>query len=60
MYAIPTDAEIIFSIVALILGLLFLFVFLPILHNHILNQEAKRMLPHYDYEEYHDDMEDWG
>lgn len=60
MNTIPTDAEIIFWVVALIIGLILLFVVLPILHNHIQNQEAKRMLSHYDYEEYHDDMEDWG
>lgn len=54
----PTNAELIFWIVALVLGLVFMFIVLPLLNNHMQNQEAKRMLSHYDYTEYHDDMED--
>jgi hypothetical protein len=57
MNTIPTDAELIFWIVLLVIAVLFLLA-LPIIRNAMENSEAKRMLSHYDYEEYHDDMED--
>lgn len=57
MNTIPTDAELIGWIVLLVIAVLF-FLALPIIHNIMENNEAKRMLSHYDYEEYHDDMED--
>jgi len=51
-----TDAELIFWIVAGVLAILF-FLAIPFIDNYMKNEEAKRVFAHYNFEEYHDDME---
>lgn len=60
MYNAPTDAELIFWIIAAVLAFAFMFIITPLANNYIANKDARRMLRQDDYIEYHDDMEDWG
>ena len=55
----PTDAELTFWIVALVLALVFMFIVLPLWGRYQEKKEHDRMFSHYRYTEYHDDMEDW-
>ena len=55
----PTDAELAFWIVALVLALVFMFIVLPLWGRYQEKKEHDRMFSHYRYTEYHDDMEDW-
>lgn len=55
----PTNAELIFWIVVAVLGLVFMFIVLPLLSRYQEKKEHDRMFSHYHYTEYHDDMEDW-
>ena len=53
-----TDAELAFWCVCGALALLF-FLSMPLIGRYLDNKEAKSIFPHKDFEEYHDDMEDW-
>lgn len=55
----PTDAELTFWIVALVLALVFMFIILPLWGRYQEKKEHDRMFSHCRYTEYHDDMEDW-
>lgn len=56
MNAIPTNEEVTFWIVLLV-AVVALFVAIPII-NRVM--EYKSNQEKYGYDEYHDDMEDWG
>lgn len=53
-----SDAELIFWCVCGVLALLF-FLSMPLIGRYLDDNEAKSILPHKGFEEYHDDMEDW-
>ena len=57
MNTIPTDAELYGWLVLLVIAILGIIAFFIIARIAEYN-EARRMLSHYDYTEYHDDMED--
>lgn len=52
------DAELIFWCVCGVLCVLFVCA-LPFINNYVENKRVERMFAHYDFTEYHDDMEDW-
>ncbi len=58
MNTIPTNAELIWWLVWGAIAVLTLCA-LPFINNYLENQRAAQMLSHYDYTEYHDDMEDY-
>ena len=53
-----SDAELIFWCVCGVLALLFI-LSMPLIGRYLDDNEAKSILPHKGFEEYHDDMEDW-
>lgn len=56
MNAIPTNAEVTFWVILLVIAVV-LFIALPII-NRVMEYKSNR--EKYGYTEYHDDMEDWG
>lgn len=54
----PTNAELIFWVVALVIAVLSVCA-IPCISNYLDNKDVKRMFAHQEYEEYHDDMEDY-
>ena len=54
----PTNAELIFWVVALVIAVLCVCA-IPFISNYLDNKDVKRMFAYQEYEEYHDDMEDY-
>ena len=59
MMTIPTNEELAFWIVLLVVALVIVFVVAPLMNCWFENRELDEALPAYKFEEYHDDMEDY-
>lgn len=55
-----TDAEFYSWIVLAIIAVVVMFIILPLYGRYLDYKENRRMFAHYEYTEYHDDMEDLG
>ena len=59
MMTIPTNEELTFWIVLVVVALAIVFVVAPFVNYWFKNKELDEALPTYKLEEYHDDMEDY-
>lgn len=59
MMTIPTNEELTFWIVLVVVALAIVFVVAPFMNYWFKNKELDEVLPAYKFEEYHDDMEDY-